>query len=90
MAAVTSPLDTSEHVAKLQIDLWRRMTPLERLRLACELTRAAREMCLAGIRRRHPGASEQEVRLRFALIALGPELTVKAYPEAGLLLAQDR
>jgi len=74
-------LDTSEHVARLQIELLRRMSPLERLELASDLTRAACEMCLAGIRLRHPGASEREVRAQFALITLGAELTAKAYPE---------
>ncbi len=57
------------------------MSPLERLELASDLTRAACEMCLAGIRLRHPGASEREVRAQFALITLGAELTAKAYPE---------
>jgi hypothetical protein len=36
------------------------MSPYEKLRLASELTRAVEELCLAGIRMRHPEASERE------------------------------
>ena len=75
-------LDTSERVARLQIALWRCMSPLEKLQLVSGLTRASREMCIAGIRLRNPGASEREVRFHLALITLGAELTAKAYPEA--------
>ena len=75
-------LDTSEHVARLQIELLRRMSPIEKLQLVSGLTRASREMCLAGIRLRNPGASEHEILFHLALITLGPELTAKAYPEA--------
>jgi hypothetical protein len=80
------PPDTSEQAGRLQIELWRRMSPGQKLQLASGLTRASRAFCLAGIRRRHPEASEKEVMLRFALITLGPELTEKAYPEAVALL----
>lgn len=83
--AMLSPLDTSEHVARLQQDLWRDMSPLAKLQLASGLTLAARELCLAGIRSRYPGASEHEVTLRFALITLGADLAAKAYPDAAAL-----
>ena len=75
-------LDTSEHVARLQVELWRRMSPLEKLQLASGLTRASRDMCLAGIRLRNLEASEREVRFHFALITLGADLTARAYPGA--------
>ncbi len=77
--------DASQHVAELQIELWRRMSPIEKLDLVNELTVATRELCLTGIRLRHAGASEREVKLRLALITLGRELALRAYPEAGPL-----
>ncbi|HXI03702.1 MAG TPA: hypothetical protein VNI57_11050 [Candidatus Saccharimonadales bacterium] len=80
------PLDTSRAAARLQVELWRRMSPQEKLRLASRMTQAAREFCLAGIRHRHPEASEEELKLRFAWITLGPELAAKAYPEAAILM----
>ena len=80
------PMDTSAEASRVQIDLWRRMSPSERAHLASEMTRAVEELCMAGIRMRHPQASERECFLRLALIKLGPELTRKAYPEAVPLL----
>ena len=37
-------------------------------------------MALAGLRRRHPGASESEIVARFALLTLGPSLAHRVYP----------
>lgn len=62
------------------------MTPTEKLRLVAEITRATEELALAGIRQRHPAASERECLLRLALLKLGPELFRAAYPEAADLI----
>ncbi len=40
---------------------------------------AARELALAGLRERHPGESESQLRRRLADLWLGPELAKKAY-----------
>jgi hypothetical protein len=45
-------------------EVLRRMTPGERLRKACELSDWTRKLTLAGLRRQHPDASEQELRAR--------------------------
>jgi hypothetical protein len=44
------------------------------------------EAVLEGIRRRHPNAGPREQFLRLALLRLGPELTVEAFPEAAALV----
>jgi hypothetical protein len=75
------PLDTSPEAARLQVEIWRRMTPLEKARLVSGLSSAVTQLALAGIRRRHPGASERECRLRLAQLKLGPALYRSAYPE---------
>jgi hypothetical protein len=75
------PLDTSAEAARLQIEIWRRMTPLEKARLVSGLCSAVQELALAGIRRRHPGASERECHLRLARLKLGPTLYQCAYPD---------
>lgn len=62
------------------------MSPLEKARLTSELTCAVCQLALAGIRRRHPGASERECLLRLALLTLGPALACRVYPEARALL----
>lgn len=74
--------DTPPEVEARQIEAWRRMTPAEKAAIVVGLTRAARDMMLAGVRHRHPGATEREVFLRAAIIQLGPELAVAAYPDA--------
>ncbi len=77
--------DTSSRVERLRIESWRRMSPLEKLSLVSALNSATRELCQAGIRMRHPDETDHEVRLRMALITLGRDLAVKAYPEAASL-----
>ena len=78
--------DSSPEVERLQIALWRRMSPLDKARAVDGLSRAAQELALAGIRQRHPHASERECLLRLAMIKLGPRLAVRVYPESADLL----
>jgi hypothetical protein len=58
--------DTTADIERRQVDAWRRLSPVERLRLVSDTTRAVMNLCLAGIRRRHPDASERECFLRLA------------------------
>ena len=74
--------DTSAGIEQRQIDAWRRLSPLERLRLVSDTTRAVTNLSLAGIRRRHPQASERECFLRLAAILLGVDTTLRIYPDA--------
>jgi hypothetical protein len=77
--------DTAPAVEQRQIAAWRRLSPLERLRLVSDTTQAVTNLSLAGIRRRHPGASERECFLRLAAIRLGVETTRRIYPDASEL-----
>ncbi len=81
-------IDTSPANKRLQIELWRRMSPLEKVRAAAEITRNVQELSLAGIRLRHPGASDRECMLRLAVLKLGRRLTCQVYPEAADLLGR--
>jgi hypothetical protein len=74
--------DTTAEIEQRQIEAWRRLSPLERLRLVSETTRAVTNLALAEIRRRHPGASERECFLRLAAIRLGVNATRRIYPDA--------
>jgi hypothetical protein len=49
----------------------RGQAPHERLAQATALTRAVRELAVAGIRQRHPNASETEVRIRLVVRLYG-------------------
>ena len=80
--------DTSREAEQLQLELWRRMSPLEKVRAVIEISRAVQELSLAGIRQRHPNASQRECELRLAVLKLGPALALRAYPEAAALIGR--
>lgn len=63
----------------MQVDLWRRMTAPDKVHSVTSLTRTVQELALAGIRMRHPRASERECLLRLAVLKLGPCLAAHAY-----------
>ena len=62
------------------------MSPAEKAAMVTGLTRAAVAMTLAGIRHRHPEASQSEQQLRLALILLGADLARKAFPDIDRLV----
>lgn len=74
--------DTSCEAERVQVELWRRMSSVDKAHAVSGISRAVQELSLVGIRQRHPGSSESEHALRLALLKLGRELTCKAYPEA--------
>jgi hypothetical protein len=80
--------DTSRHAEGIQIELWRRMSSVDKARAITNASRAAQELSLVGIRIRHPDASERECQLRLAALKLGLELTRRVYPEAAALLGR--
>lgn len=75
----TQSRDTSPEAEAVQIELLRRMTPAQKFELVLRLNRQARALQLAGIRRRHPGADEHELRMRLASLWLDRETMVKVY-----------
>ena len=81
--------DSSPAVERLQIDVWRRMSPVHKARTVDALTRTAHLLALAGIRKRHPGASERECFLRLAVLKLGSEAVRRVYPDAAAVLERS-
>ena len=77
--------DTTADIERRQVEAWRRLSSVERLRLVSDATRAVMALSLAGIRRRHPQASDRECFLRLAAIRLGVDTTRQVYPDAGHL-----
>jgi hypothetical protein len=53
----------------------------ERLAQAASLTRTTRELAVAGIRQRHPHASDDEVRVRLAVRLYGREVGRRLFGE---------
>jgi len=74
--------DTDPAAEWVLIQLLRQAPAWRRLQLADRMSTTVRELCLAGVRSRHPQASEAEVRRRFADIHLGIELAAKVYGPA--------
>lgn len=62
----TSPGQQTAYYARLA-----RLTPVERLRIAARLSTAVRRLAEAGIRERHPRATDAEIRIRLAVRLYG-------------------
>lgn len=75
-------VDTSPEAMRVQLDLWRRMSPTEKAAVVSGIPLAVQRLSLAGIMIRHPGASQRECMFRSAVITLGRELACKVYPDA--------
>jgi hypothetical protein len=78
--------DTSADVERLQIQAWRRMSPLEKAGIMSQATSDAVTLALAGIRQRYPGVSERECFIRLAALQLGPTIVRQVYPDASQIL----
>ena len=77
--------DTTADVERRQIQAWRQLSSVERLRLVSDTSRAVLNLSLAGIRLRYPEASERECFLRLAAIRLGADTTRRLYLDAAHL-----
>ena len=78
--------DTAPDVEALQVEIWRSMSPAEKANLVSAASRSVYELALAGIRQRHPDASEEEVAIRWSRLALGIDWARRLHPEAGQVL----
>lgn len=68
--AGTVPSDTHPDAANVQLEIFRRMTAEQRLRLALEMSESLREIALAGLRSRRPdldpnGLSRELLRVMY-------------------------
>jgi len=72
--------DTSAAASAQYFELLRRAEPHERLRAAVALTSGVRALAEAGIRARHPGLSDEELRVRLAVRMYGREVVAKVFP----------
>lgn len=75
----TQASDLHPDVERVVVEGWRAMSAAEKVQQVCQLTDTARKFSLAGIRRRHPGASERELRLRLASFWLDRETMIRLF-----------
>jgi len=66
--------DTSPEAYAVQLELLRRMSPIQRLRKTFALSRQLKRMAMDAIRRRHPEFDEDAVRLKFIELTYGEAL----------------
>jgi len=74
-----APSDTSADAERVLTDLYRRMTPAEKLRRVAELNAAAAAFARAGLRMRDPLADEREILLGLASLRLGRAMAALVY-----------
>jgi hypothetical protein len=72
-------MDTSPEAEELLFSLWRETPAWRKLELMEDMNRTVRQLALVGLRRRHPNASQEELRRRLADILLGEGLAAKVY-----------
>jgi hypothetical protein len=84
--------DTTPEAQQMQFELLRRTPAWKRFALTCELIQATRNLMLAGLRRRFPQVSEEELRRRLIARLLTRDEVIRAYgfdPEEEALSEQD-
>jgi hypothetical protein len=79
----TLAADTDPAAERVQLAIYRAMTPSRKLQLVLEAIHLSRDLALAGLRARHPAARPDDLRRRLYSLELGEELAIKVY---GLLL----
>ena len=63
--------DTSPEAAAIQAEIFRRMTPAERVKMALEMSDSMRNVALAGLRSRHPEMTEEELKWELMRLMYG-------------------
>jgi len=71
--------DTDEATDRYLFDRIRELPPWRKAEMLSASTRAACELAMAGLRQRHPSASDAELRKRFAALTLGRESSIALF-----------
>lgn len=73
------PSDTNKETERIYLRLLREAPPWRKAAMVDSLTRACQELAAAGIRMRHPNASEKEVLMRLAALWLDREIMIRVF-----------
>ena len=74
MRQTPAATDTSREAYTVQLELLRRIPPIQRLRKTLAWSRQVKRMSMDAIRRRHPDFDENAVRLKFIELTYGKAL----------------
>ncbi len=72
-------LDTDPKTLRIWMDMQKKMSPAERVKLALDASEFMLEACRAGVKLQFPNASERELLLRTAARHLSRDLMIRAY-----------
>jgi hypothetical protein len=73
-------LDTTDDARDAQRDVYRRLGGAARVEIAFRLNALVRQTAMAGIRRRHPAYTDDDVIAAYRRLTLGDELVQQVYP----------
>jgi hypothetical protein len=79
------PLDTAPESHAAQLEVYRRLGPANRARLAGRLSADARRLTQAGIRARHPEYTDADVEDALRRLLYGDDLFRRAWPGRPLM-----
>jgi hypothetical protein len=71
--------DTAPEAERILIELLRQAPVARKLEMLGQMNAAVRQLALQGLRARHPGATEAQLRRYLADLLLGPELAARVY-----------
>ena len=71
--------DTDEATERYLFERLRALPPWRKAEMLSAATQAAGDLAMAGVRQRHPNASEAEQRKRFAAIILGRDMSITLF-----------
>ena len=69
--------DTDPIMEPILIEGYRKMSSAEKLKMALEMSETIRDLAKTGIKKRHPGISDEELLKRLGALLLGRELSIK-------------
>lgn len=73
-------VDTSRAVEARQVEGWRRMSSVEVAETITAAWHAGTKLAWLGLKERYPDASDEELRLRQAVMTLGRSLAERVHP----------
>ena len=75
----TLSADTHPKIEQIQIELLRHASPARKFEMVTQMNNTVRTFMFAGLERRNPNATPEELRRLFADLLLGEELARKVF-----------
>jgi hypothetical protein len=73
----TLATDTDPRIEKIQIEMFRQVSPARKMRMVAQMNYTVRTFMMAGLKRRNPEATPETLRRMLAGLLLGDELARK-------------